>query len=152
MPQSHGDQKRASARADSKDGSKHLYRPDQLECDLCQTEAADILAEKGYRPGTPECCLVQLVKHLASDKEFPHEIGLFLGYPPSDVRSFMNSSCEGVQCTGCWKAYSNAEEAKKTFEKYRKCTELYRKETDRGMSLEDLIVDIRGAKHTKHAV
>lgn len=38
-----------------------------------------------------------------------NEVGLFLGYPPEDVRCFMNDSRRGVKCTGCWKAYGDEE-------------------------------------------
>lgn len=123
----------------------YLYRPDHLERDLNTPEAEEILEKKGYPCGNPNCCIVELVKHLRSDSEFPHEIGLFLGYPPSDVKGFMKSSCEGVKCSGCWKVYGNEREAKKTFERYDRCTSIYRKEAGRGKPLEELIVNTGGA-------
>jgi hypothetical protein len=119
----------------------YLYRPDKLKEDLRSPEAACILSEKGYCCEDPETCVVQLVKHLAKDPEFPHEIGLFLGYPPSDVKCFMEHPHDGVKCVGCWKVYSNQEEAVRTFEEYRRCTEHYRKESQRGKTLEELIAD-----------
>lgn len=118
----------------------YLYRPERLKRDLGRSEAATILYEKGYCCDNPEHCLVQLVKHLKEDSEFPHEIGLFLGYPPSDVRAFMKSPCKGVKCVGCWKVYSNCEEAVKTFDSYRRCTDIYRKKAKSGVNLESLIV------------
>ncbi|MBQ8945869.1 MAG: DUF3793 family protein [Lachnospiraceae bacterium] len=123
----------------------YLYRPDRLKEDLNNPDAAQILEEKGYPCGNPDCCLVELVKHLKSDESFPHEIGLFLGYPPSDVKCFMEDPCKGVKCVGCWKAYSNEREAKKTFERYHHCTEIYIKENNKGKPLEALIVDTRSA-------
>ncbi len=128
-----------------RNGLKHtlvyLYRPGRLEKDLCRQEAADILADKGYRTDSCACALVQLVKHLASDEEFPHEIGLFLGYPPSDVKSFMDNPCDGVKCSGCWKAYSNECEARLIFEKYKACVKSYISQIKSGKPLESLIVD-----------
>ena len=121
----------------------YLYRPDHLKRDLSAPEAEEILEEKGYPCGNTDCCIVELVKHLMADENFPHEIGLFLGYPPSDVKGFMNSPCEGVKCTGCWKVYSNEGEAKKTFEIYDKCRDTYCKEVNKGKPLEALIVDTR---------
>ena len=104
----------------------YVYRPERLLKDLTRPEAEAILREKGYPVEYPKQCVSCLIRHLASDVEFPHEIGLFLGYPPSDVRCFMNDSREGVRCVGCWKAYGNVEEAEKTFEQFRKCTAIYR--------------------------
>ena len=121
----------------------YLYRPDCLERDLRSPEAAAILEEKGYPCGNTNCCIVALVKHLMTDEKFPHEIGLFLGYPPSDVKAFMKSSCEGVKCVGCWKAYGNESEAKSTFKKYDACRSMYRKAANKGKPLESLIVDIK---------
>ena len=62
------------------------------------------------------------------------------GYPPSDVKCFINNPCDGVKCTGCWKVYGNCEEAKKIFEQYKKCKEAYSKAFDRGIDFEELVV------------
>ena len=118
----------------------YVYRPERLLRDLTLPEAEAILREKGYPCEYPQQCVPCLVRHLEEDTEFPHEIGLFLGYPPSDVRCFMNDSREGVQCVGCWKAYGNVEAAEKTFERFRKCTAIYRHLTKKGRPLEQLIV------------
>ena len=119
----------------------YLYRPDRLKQDLNDPAATEILENKGYPCGNSNCCLVELVRRLKSDPSFPHEIGLFLGYPPSDVKSFMEDPRTGVKCIGCWKAYSNEREAKKIFERYKKCSDLYRRESKSGKSLEALIVN-----------
>ncbi len=121
----------------------YLYRPDFLKRDLDLPGAEEILEKKGYPCGNPGCCIARLVRHLMEDEQFPHEIGLFLGYPPSDVKKFMEDSRKGVKCNGCWKAYSNECEAKKLFEKYKKCREIYCREAKEGKSLEALIVDTR---------
>ena len=78
------------------------------------------------------------------DDSFPHEIGLFIGYPPSDVKSFMEDPSNGVKCSGCWKAYSNECEAKRLFDEYKKCSRIYMNEIKRGKTLESLVVDTRG--------
>ncbi len=118
----------------------YLYRPDMLKSDLNASEAVDILKECGYDCKNSDCCLVQLVKRLEKDEKFPHEIGLFLGYPPYDVKCFMHDTRKGVKCVGCWKVYSNSEKAVETFEKYKKCTEIYHRAVKSGKTLEELIV------------
>ena len=118
----------------------YLYRPDYLERDLGRPEARQILLEKGYCCDSTGNCIVQLIRHMTQDDEFPHEVGLFLGYPPRDVQCFMEDSRRGVKCTGCWKAYGNEEEARKTFLKFRKCKEVYRRELSKGKSLLQLTV------------
>ncbi len=118
----------------------YLYRPDYLDRDLRSPGALRILKDKGYKCGNADNCVVQLVNHLKQDEDFPHEIGLFLGYPPSDVKGFMENPMSGVKCIGCWKVYSNKKKAEKTFKKYKKCTEIYRREIDEGIPLAQLIV------------
>ncbi len=118
----------------------YVYRPKRLRQDLTQPEAEEILREKGYPYENPNQCVSCLIRHLASDEEFPHEIGLFLSYPPSDVKCFMKDSREGVQCVGCWKAYGNKQEAERIFERFRKCTAAYQNLTKKGRPLERLVV------------
>ena len=118
----------------------YVYRPDYLDRDLSCPLAKQILESRGYCCSSSGKCIVQLIRHMAEDGRFPHEVGLFLGYPPEDVRCFMEDTRRGVKCTGCWKAYGNEEEAKRTFRKYRKCTEVYRREFSKGRSLLQLTV------------
>ena len=122
----------------------YLYRPDYLHRDLACPAAKEILESKGYRCKSPESCIVQLMRRMREEKEFPHEIGLFLGYPPEDVRCFMKDTRCGVKCTGCWKVYGNEEEAKKTFARYKNCTKAYRRELTLGKSLLQLTVRTAG--------
>ena len=121
----------------------YLYRPEMLREDLAYPEAVSILREKGYPCGNPDSCIVALIRRLVCSESFPHEIGLFLGYPPYDVRCFMHSSREGVRCVGCWKVYGDPGAAEKTFARFKRCTEIYRRESQNGIPLEHLIVDRR---------
>ncbi len=75
------------------------------------------LKERGYVGATTlEDYLHILQEHF--QKGCPHEIGIFLGYPLSDVIAF--SSCEKKECieVGYWKVYSNQERARKLFGLY----------------------------------
>ncbi|MCR5510577.1 MAG: DUF3793 family protein [Lachnospiraceae bacterium] len=118
----------------------YLYRPSRLIKDLNDPQASHILKRMGYSFKNPEMCIVELVRRLEHEESFPHEIGLFLGYPPSDVECFMKHPCSGVKCRGCWKAYSEPEKAAKLFERFRMCTEAYHKMHRKGKSLAQLAV------------
>ena len=119
----------------------YIYRPDLLKSDLSSFEAEKILKDKGYlATDSIERCIVQLARRISDNNDFPHEIGLFLGYPPTDVKCFMENSRDGVKCSGCWKAYGNKEEAEKIFALYRKCTNIYCRKIREGVRLEKLIV------------
>ena len=85
-------------------------------------------------------CIVQLVKKLRSESSFPHEIGLFLGYPPEDVCGFIENKAEDCKCVGCWKVYGDADKAQLLFDKYKKCTQLCRSLFAKGCTLDKLAV------------
>lgn len=85
-------------------------------------------------------CVVQLGKRLCEQKDFPHEIGLFLGYPLEDVQGFIEHHAEGYKCVGCWKVYGDEEHARREFRRYQKCTDAYCYLWRQGESLEDLTV------------
>lgn len=118
----------------------YIYRPTKLKQDLTDETACHILRERGYITETPERCIVRLVKRMAEYEVFPHEIGLFLGYPPEDVCGFIENKACNCKCCGCWKVYSDAETAQKTFAKYKKCTEVYCSQYANGKSIERLTV------------
>ena len=118
----------------------YLYRPAALSQDLCMPEAASILREKGYGGTDPGLCLRRLIRQFRETDEFPHEIGLFLSYPPEDVRGFMENPHRGYKCVGFWKVYGDRERAERTFTRYRRCTEAFCRATATGKRLDNLIV------------
>lgn len=120
----------------------YVYRPSKLSQDLQDDTACRLLEERGYATGVPESCILHLIHRLSSSEEFPHEIGLFLGYPPEDVCGFIENRAEGCKCVGCWKVYSDEEAAQKTFEKFKKCTTVYCEQWAKGRSIERLTVAV----------
>ncbi|MEE0956018.1 MAG: DUF3793 family protein [Eubacterium sp.] len=118
----------------------YLFRPDRLKKDLADSEAAEILRARGYREEVLGKQINTLKKRLRESDEFPHEIGLFLGYPPGDVRCFIEEKARNYQLVGCWKAYGNVEEARKKFNQYKVCKDSYVKHFANGMSLRELTV------------
>ncbi len=118
----------------------YLYRPDMLDRDLKDPLAKKILQRFGYSISSSDRCVVDLVRRLNSSPAFPHEIGLFLGYPPSDVDGFINNPNEGFCDVGYWKVYSNVDNARKLFNRYKKCTEEYGRMLRSGRTLEQLVV------------
>ena len=118
----------------------YLYRPSRLQKDLQDETAVEILKNYGYPQNSKGGCLGHLFRRLRSSDTFPHEIGLFLGYPPKDVKGFIEEGPRCVKCTGCWQVYGDEEKALKTFERYRKCTEVYCAQVSCGKSLERLTV------------
>ena len=118
----------------------YLYRPQRLSRDLSDGAASRILSDCGYCEGSPERCLSCLAKRIRSNGDFPHEIGLFLGYPPEDVTGFIEHRECDLKCVGCWKVYGDAAKAQKTFRLFRRCSELYRQRFQNGTPIERLTV------------
>lgn len=124
-------------------GLIYLYRPNRLAKDLEQRGAAEILQRAGYTKGTPEELLQTLKSRIHEQKQFPHEIGLFLSYPPEDVKGFIEHHAADCKCVGTWKVYGDERSAQKTFEKYSKCQSIYEKCLEAGMNFSKLVVAVR---------
>lgn len=120
-------------------GLVYVYRPGRLDADLTHATACQLLKERGYPCGNANLCVKRLCCRLAQGEDFPHEIGLFLGYPPEDVEGFIHRKAE-AKLAGCWKVYGDVEAARRTFAKYKKCTDVYVRQHAGGRALERLAV------------
>ena len=81
-----------------------------------------------------------LVRRMHSSAEFPHEVGLFLSYPPEDVKGFIENRAANAKCTGVGKVYGDERQARQTFAKYKKCTQVYCERWQSGSGLDKLAV------------
>ena len=61
----------------------------------------------------------------AEAADFPHEIGVFLGYPLEDVVGFIRHRGKCFTCCGCWKSYGDPAAARQHFDQLAKCTAVY---------------------------
>ena len=118
----------------------YLYRPKKLSADLENATASQLLERCGYGCGSCEHCVACLGKKLRRQQDFPHEIGLFLGYPAEDVRGFIECGPDSCKCTGCWKVYTDVEGARKKFAQYKKCDRIYREKWAQRGNLDRLTV------------
>ncbi|BAK99953.1 hypothetical protein OBV_27550 [Oscillibacter valericigenes Sjm18-20] len=118
----------------------YVYRERQLNALLADGKTQDFLKETGYLPGDCGSMLEQLSLRLGAGGEFPHEIGVFLGYPLEDVKGFIRHAGRNFTCAGCWKAYGDPVQAQAAFSRYHKCTTIYLKLLARGVPLRNLIV------------
>ncbi len=128
----------------SADGKQivYLYRAPVL-CKLLEQDALwEFLQSYGYMP---EMSLPGLL-HRLSDRmqsycegaEYPHEIGIFLGYPLPDVEGFIEQGGEGCLCTGYWKVYSNETRARELFRSFDALREIVVSELIRGCSIREI--------------
>lgn len=119
----------------------YVYRKSHLQAILEQAEVKEFLNAMGYpKKGSVEKYLNIIKTRLRENTEFPHEIGVFLGYPLSDVKAFIKEKGENSLVCGDWKAYNDETNAKCTFYKYKHCKEVYIRTYRSGRKLYDLLV------------
>jgi len=120
----------------------YLYRPMQLQKDLQDPKITCLLKEAGYGECSEKACLRELYRRFNLEAEFPHEVGLFLSYPPEDVRGFIEHRDQGCKCVGCWRVYGDEKTARRRFSQFKRCTSCYLRQHAQGQHLEQLAVKI----------
>lgn len=120
----------------------YVFRPNKLKKDLSQEDSKKLLSKAGYSGNNIRGYLKHLSERIYKCQEFPHEIGLFLGYPVDDVKGFIENKGRNCKCVGCWKVYTNECEAMKTFAKFKKCTDVYCKKLHEGLSIVRLTIAV----------
>jgi len=105
-----------------------VYRPAHVAHVLADPDARDFLRALGYEArGCDEVMRTLYVRmrsyYGAADRssrpEYPHEVGLVLGYPLEDVRGFMEGGCE--TCRGPWRAFGDERRSRATFGRVARC-------------------------------
>ena len=118
-----------------------VYRPARLLEDLASREARALLSRYGYpmEEGL-DALLDHLSRRTADRAEFPHEIGLFLGYPLCDVLGYIKNRGQNSKLTGWWQVYGDEAEAARLFSRFRKCRDVYSRLWSEGRSVQQLTV------------
>ena len=119
-----------------------VYRAKELEEHLRSKEVSDYLREFGYRRDDFISNLIRLHQRMNgfynNMKEFPHEVGVFLGYPICDIKGFLENKGERYLHSGYWKIYGNLEETRKKFLSYDEAREIAIDEFLSGRELESI--------------
>lgn len=118
----------------------YVYRKEKLREDLNREGVFDFLRQCGYCHGSTKEILDFLKQRLQESECFPHEIGLFLGYPLEDVIGFVENGGKNSKCSGCWKVYGDCERAIRMFEQFKKCRTIYKYLFAQGRSISQLTV------------
>lgn len=118
----------------------YIYREAYLARDFSKPEVAGLLRYFGYEASDIDKAIGHLRERLSDIDDFPHEIGLFLGYPVKDVIGFIIHKGSHSKYTGFWKVYGDKAEALKIFAMFDKCTRVYVNLWNQGRSIEKLTV------------
>lgn len=114
-----------------------VYNENALHAVLFSAENRAFLRECGYEYVSVNEAIETLARRMASG-DFPHEVGIFLGYPLWDVQGFMRSPEEGLKLSGYWKVYGNEDVAAKKFEQYKRCSDCICRRMMQGESLSQI--------------
>ena len=117
----------------------YVFRPEALTKDFKDELTCSLLRERGYCCDDPGKCVGKLIKRLRHSSDFPHEIGLFLGFPPEDVMGFIEKGAKGCKLCGYWKVYGDVEHARSCFARYDDCRECLCGGIGRGRTLAQLL-------------
>lgn len=123
----------------------YVYRPMDLEQALQDVSVRHFLATCGYTRFGAEDAVRALIRRMKDTDAFPHEIGVFLGYPLQDVLGFIENGGHNCLACGCWKVYSDPGCAMRLFARYEKCRTVYRRLFASGCPLSKLTVAVRSA-------
>lgn len=113
-----------------------VYREKTLQTYLNRDEVRALLERDGYPVSNGlEDMLAHLAQRMLTVPGFPHEIGLFLGYPAEDVEGFQKYGGRNFKFSGLWKVYSDEERAKECFHRYHCCRQALCRRVENGFPL-----------------
>lgn len=69
----------------------YVYRPKELKHRLSEHRIESLMQKFGYEGADINCSINRLRSRLGVCGSFPHEIGIFLGYPLEDVIGFIST-------------------------------------------------------------
>ena len=112
-----------------------VFRPRQLSRWLEHPQVSAMLARAGYPVERGTGAMLRHLRRQLQGEQFPHEIGLFLGYPPADVEGFLRDGGRSCKLCGPWKVYGDVEEAARRFSAFRRCRSALNQRMAQGLTL-----------------
>lgn len=130
-----------------------IYRETELKEYLAREEVMAFIYKCGYETSDISKIFPVFVKrymrYMELKQDFPHELGLFLGYPIEDVEGFIKENGKNYLYSGYWKVYKDAELKIRLFKNYEKVqTEIVRLLYE-GLDIMDIITNYSNIGHSK---
>ena len=126
-----------------------VFNRDMLISYLQQEGVKEFLSSFGYRTDCFGYALKNFQErydaYVHCRKEFPHEIGVFLGYPLCDVKGFIENCGDDFLLSGYWKAYDNVEEVRDLFKKFDDAKDDMVRMLSKGCSIKDITCQYRSS-------
>ena len=133
-----------------------LYNREELEAYLNSFDVHELLGYLGYQ--TPSLttvlkeCSRRYQQYAKGEQDFPHELGLLLGYPVEDVIGFIENQGKNPLYSGYWKVYSNVSETLNLFENYNQARETVVRMISRGIDVQNILKMYHTVQYFEFAV
>lgn len=120
-----------------------VYRRNTLSEYFSQPKTKELLEKFGYDTGNMYEMMytfsLRYKKYINKKADFPHEMGLFLGYPVEDVEGYINNDGKNSLAVGYWKVYEDVNEKIKLFEKFEDAKKKLIYLVYRGMNINEIV-------------
>lgn len=121
----------------------YLYRYDELEAYLKDARIQKFMEELGYGGMSVREVLKEFARRYRKSRkdcqDFPHEMGILLGYPLEDVQGFMKNNGKNDLYSGYWKVYSNLSETLELFDQFNQAKEMMIRLLYAGVHISEMI-------------
>ena len=130
-----------------------IYREAKLREYLAREEVMAFIYKCGYETSDISkifpVFVKRYVRYMELKQDFPHELGLFLGYPIEDVEGFIKENGKNYLYSGYWKVYKDTELKIRLFKDYERVqTEIVRLLYE-GLDIMDIITNYCNIGHSK---
>lgn len=95
-----------------------FYNENLLKSKLSSENTLEFLSNFGYSNCNNLLENLNVLKERFSNSVFPHELGVFLGFPLLDVKEFIENPRNKYLVCGYWKVYHDKDSALKAFKCY----------------------------------
>lgn len=113
-----------------------VYREDRLKKCLACERNCSMLYEEGYPQNNDVKSYIEHLKvRVKASGGFPHEIGIFLGYPVEDIVGFIQNKGQDFKLNGYWKVYGDEVQAELLFAKFNKSRDWITKQVSQGKNI-----------------
>ncbi len=123
-----------------------LYKEKELKEYLRDRKVNHFFKELNYKEFDLSKLLVHFQKRYERYKtlgeEFPHEMGLLLGYPIEDVNGFIEHEGKNFLHSGYWKVYENLPEKLHLFQRYERAKKNAIQLIYNGLGIRDIIENV----------
>lgn len=120
-----------------------LYRKEALQSYLNQKRVKRLLEKLGYEAQTFDEILKQVSErnqaYVEGKTDYPHEIGLLLGYPPEDVTGYIENAGRNYVISGYWKVYGDSLRAERIFHAYDRARDAVIRLVGKGFCVVDIL-------------